>query len=56
MLVSLLLAGALALAPQDTAHVVVVSTTDVHGRAYGWDYLADRPFTGGLARVAAVVD
>lgn len=56
MLVSLLLAGALALAPQDTAHVVVVSTTDVHGRAYGWDYLADRPFPGGLARVATVVD
>ena len=56
MLVSLLLAGALALAPQDTAHVVIVSTTDVHGRAYGWDYIADRPFAGGLARVATVVD
>lgn len=56
MLVSLLLAGALALTPQDTAHVVIVSTTDVHGRAYGWDYVADRPFAGGLARVATVVD
>jgi 2',3'-cyclic-nucleotide 2'-phosphodiesterase (5'-nucleotidase family) len=56
MLVSLLLAGALALAPQDTAHVVIVSTTDVHGRAYGWDYIADRRFAGGLVRVATVVD
>ena len=56
MLVSLLLAGALAFAPQDSAHVVIVSTTDVHGRAFGWDYIADRPFAGGLARVASVVD
>ncbi len=56
MLVSLLLAGALALAPQDSAHVVIVSTTDVHGRAPGWDYIADQPFSGGLARVATVVD
>src|SRR5688500_5826439 len=56
MLVSLLLAGALALAPQDTAHVVIVSTTDVHRRALAWDYPAHRPFAGGLARVATVVD
>ena len=55
MLPHLLLAAAL-LAPADTTHLVLVATTDVHGRAYGWDYVADRPFAGGLARVATVVD
>ena len=40
----------------DTAHIVVVATTDVHGRATGWDYLTNRPFAGGLARAATVVD
>ena len=64
MLASLLL-SALAVAAQDaqaaptqsdTAHIVVVATTDVHGRATGWDYLTDRPFAGGLVRVATVVD
>jgi len=44
------------LANADTAHVVIVSTTDVHGRATAWDYVADRPFAGGLTRVATVVD
>ena len=55
MLPHLLLAAAL-LAPADTTHLVLVATTDIHGRAYGWDYVADRPFAGGLARVATVVD
>ncbi|HEU4680483.1 MAG TPA: 5'-nucleotidase C-terminal domain-containing protein [Gemmatimonadales bacterium] len=41
---------------QDTAHVVVVATTDIHGHATDWDYLAGRPFPGGLARVATIVD
>src|SRR5690606_20712409 len=41
---------------QDTAHVVVVSTTDVHGRVMDWDYVGDRPFEGGLVRAATVVD
>ncbi|KPJ95434.1 MAG: hypothetical protein AMS18_02875 [Gemmatimonas sp. SG8_17] len=41
---------------QDTAHVVVVATTDVHGRAYHWDYLNDREAPLGLTRVATVVD
>jgi 2',3'-cyclic-nucleotide 2'-phosphodiesterase/3'-nucleotidase len=40
----------------DTAHVVLVATTDVHGRATAWDYLADRAAPGGLTRVATVVD
>ncbi len=41
---------------QDTAHVVLVATADVHGHATDRDYLADRPFEGGLVRVATVVD
>ncbi len=53
----LLTALVLAAAPlQDTAHVVLVATTDVDGHATDWDYLADRPFAGGLVRVATVVD
>ncbi len=44
------------LAAQDTAHVVIVSTTDVHGHATGWDFVEGRPFPGGLTRVATVVD
>ena len=56
-MLSLLTALVLAAAPlQDTAHVVLVATTDVHGHATDWDYVADRPFAGGLARVATVVD
>jgi 2',3'-cyclic-nucleotide 2'-phosphodiesterase/3'-nucleotidase/5'-nucleotidase len=56
MFAPLLLLAALAAPPPDTAHVVIVSTTDVHGRAFGWDYTADSVFPGGLARVATVVD
>src|SRR6476661_1782805 len=56
-MLSLLAAFVLATAPvQDTAHVVLVATTDVHGHATDWDYVADRPFAGGIARVATVVD
>ncbi|HEU4830284.1 MAG TPA: 5'-nucleotidase C-terminal domain-containing protein [Gemmatimonadales bacterium] len=51
-----ILLAALLVAPQDTAHIVIVSTTDVHGRVADWDYVADRPFDGGLVRVATVVD
>ncbi len=51
------LAVALAVAPaQDSTHLVIVSTTDVHGRVTAWDYAADRPAPGGLARAARVVD
>lgn len=56
MVPGLLLLAALAAPPPDTTHLVLVATTDVHGRAYGWDYVADRVFDGGLARVATVVD
>ena len=41
---------------QDTAHVVIVATTDLHGHAKDWDYLKQQPFAGGLVRVASVVD
>ena len=41
---------------QDTAHVVIVATTDIHGHATDWDYVANRPFPGGLSRVATIVD
>ena len=50
------LLAALLAAPQDTAHIVIVSTTDVHGRVADWDYVEDRPFDGGLVRAATVVD
>ncbi len=59
MLASFLLAAALVGAPstpRDTAHLVVVATTDVHGRAFAWDYTTDTPFPGGLTRVATIVD
>ena len=41
---------------QDTAHVVIVATTDVHGHATGWDFVTGQPFAGGLTRAASVVD
>lgn len=40
----------------DSAHVVLVATTDVHGRATAWNYLEDGPAPAGLARVATLVD
>jgi 2',3'-cyclic-nucleotide 2'-phosphodiesterase/3'-nucleotidase/5'-nucleotidase len=53
----LALTVALITAPlQDTAHVVVVATTDVHGHATDWDYVSDEPSSGGLTRVATIVD
>jgi 2',3'-cyclic-nucleotide 2'-phosphodiesterase (5'-nucleotidase family) len=43
-MLSLAAALVLAAAPlQDTAHVVLVATTDLHGHVTDWDYLADRP-------------
>lgn len=43
-------------AAQETAHVVIVATTDVHGRAYHWNYVTDSEAPWGLTRVATVVD
>src|SRR5215210_4257630 len=55
-MLSLLMMLALAAPVQDTAHLVVVATTDVHGHATDWDYVTNQPFAGGLTRVATVVD
>jgi 2',3'-cyclic-nucleotide 2'-phosphodiesterase/3'-nucleotidase len=52
----LLLAVSLVAQVPDSAHLVLVATADVHGHATAWDYLAHRPYGGGLARVAAAVD
>jgi 2',3'-cyclic-nucleotide 2'-phosphodiesterase (5'-nucleotidase family) len=56
-------AGALLLLPQvraatlpDTATIVIVATTDVHGRVLAWDYERDREAPLGLVRAAMVVD
>ena len=56
MLSLLFLASLAAAQAPDSAHVVLVATTDVHGRATAWDYLADHTAPGGLTRVATVVD
>jgi 2',3'-cyclic-nucleotide 2'-phosphodiesterase (5'-nucleotidase family) len=42
--------------PSDTAHVVIVATTDVHGRALGWDYVRDAAAPGGLSRAATALE
>src|SRR4051812_15550561 len=52
----LLLAVSLAAQVPDTAHLVLVATTGVHGHITAWDYLAHRAYPGGLARVAKAVD
>src|SRR4029079_1537304 len=56
MLHAVLLPAAVAAARADTTHLVLVATTDVHGHATEWDYVADRPFPGGLSRAATVID
>jgi 2',3'-cyclic-nucleotide 2'-phosphodiesterase (5'-nucleotidase family) len=58
-LLSALLAAGLAIqsaqAP-DSVHLVVVATTDVHGRVFHWDYVRDGEAPFGLTRAATVVD
>lgn len=41
---------------QDTAHVVIAATTDVHGHVYHWDYIADREALWGITRAATLLD
>ncbi len=44
-------------APAGRLELVVLSTTDVHGRVRGWDYYADSAESGrGLTREATLVD
>src|SRR3989442_6089341 len=40
----------------ESAHVVIVATTDVHGRALAWDYVHDSAAGGGLSRAAAILE
>jgi 2',3'-cyclic-nucleotide 2'-phosphodiesterase/3'-nucleotidase/5'-nucleotidase len=40
----------------DTAHIVIVATTDVHGRVFGWDYVRDAAGPGGLSRAATALE
>ena len=42
-------------ASSDSAHVVLVATTDVHGRVLAWDYVRDRVAPGGLSRASAIL-
>ena len=39
----------------ETAHVTVLHTTDLHGALTDYDYLADRPASRGLVRIATMV-
>ena len=40
----------------DTVHVIIVATTDIHGRVLGWDYVRDAPAAGGLSRAATILE
>src|SRR6266704_3106592 len=40
----------------DTTHLLIVATTDVHGRALGWDYVRDAEAPGGLSRAATILE
>ena len=42
--------------PADSAHLVIVATTDLHGHATDWNYVTNQPGSGGLSRVATIVD
>src|SRR5213083_3200534 len=55
-LFSALLIALQAVSAPDTAHVVIVATTDVHGRVFGWDYVRDAVAPGGLSRVATALE
>ncbi|MWV59132.1 bifunctional metallophosphatase/5'-nucleotidase [Rathayibacter sp. VKM Ac-2754] len=66
-LLAVLAVGAATVAPTATAatlddgvELTLVSTTDVHGHVYNWDYFANAPYEGedtlGLTRVATEVD
>ena len=56
MLAPLLLSVVLAVQNPDTAHVVIVATSDVHGHVMDWDYARGEPYPGGLTRAATIVD
>jgi len=39
----------------DSAHLVIVATTDVHGHVLGWDDARDAEAPGGLSRAATIL-
>ena len=49
-------AAAAAPTAADTAHIVIVATTDIHGRVLGWDYVRDAAAPGGLSRAATILE
>src|SRR5258706_3647321 len=53
---ALLIALQAGTAVPDTAHIVIVATTDVHGRVFGWDYVRDAAAPGGLSRAATALE
>ena len=55
-LLSALLLALQAVSSADTAHIVIVATTDVHGRVLWWDYVRDAAAPGGLARAATALE
>src|SRR6266545_2639398 len=55
-LYSALLIALQAVSAPDTAHIVIVATTDVHGRVFGWDYVRDAAAPGGLSRAATALE
>jgi 2',3'-cyclic-nucleotide 2'-phosphodiesterase/3'-nucleotidase/5'-nucleotidase len=56
LLFALLLAPQAPSTPSDTIHLVIVATTDVHGRVRGWDYVRDVETQGGLSRVGTILE
>src|SRR5213592_2419330 len=55
-LFSALLIALQAVSAPDTAHIVIVATTDIHGRVLGWDYVRDAATPGGLSRAATALE
>jgi 2',3'-cyclic-nucleotide 2'-phosphodiesterase (5'-nucleotidase family) len=55
-LFALLLASQAPSQAADTTHLVIVATTDVHGRVRGWDYVKDAEAPGGLSRAATILE
>ena len=55
-LFALLLAAQAPSQTPDTTHLVIVATTDVHGRVRGWDYVRDAEAPGGLSRAATILE
>jgi len=55
-LFALLLAAQAPSQAPDTTHLLIVATTDVHGRVRGWDYVRDAEAPGGLSRAATILE